>query len=269
MAVGTVGPIARSVTDLRLALSLVAGPDGQDMDVPPVPLADVSKRPLASLKFAWTDDFGDLPVTEDTHVAFTKLADELSKAGCQVERAVPSDFDFTAAWRTFGKFVGCGTGVGMPGVARLGFRLFGSMIFKDPMMGSAASVLDLKAQSYYEALMERERFSAKVERFLANYDAWLCPAASMPAFPHCKPGPVGEPLDVDDQQAAYWMASTAHSALFNLTGHPVVTMPLAQSKEGLPVGMQVVGRLWDEMALLNTAEALTEVTGPLQHPPGY
>jgi Asp-tRNA(Asn)/Glu-tRNA(Gln) amidotransferase A subunit family amidase len=54
-----------------------------------------------------------------------------------------------------------------------------------------------------------------------------------------------------------------------IIGNPVVVLPVGRSKEGLPLGIQVVGRRGQDMELLAVAEALTEVTGPFQHPPGY
>ena len=65
------------------------------------------------------------------------------------------------------------------------------------------------------------------------------------------------------------MATMAHSLIASLTGHPAVVLPLALSGEGLPIGVQVTGRRWEDMALLNVAEALTEITGPFRRPPGY
>ena len=67
----------------------------------------------------------------------------------------------------------------------------------------------------------------------------------------------------------YWAACASYTGVFNMTGSPVVVLPLAQSKEGLPIGVQVVGQRWNEMALLNVAEALMEVIGPVRQPPGY
>jgi amidase len=57
------GPLARSVADLELALRIVAGPDGQDWAVPPAALAPVPQRRLQDLRFAWSDDFGGMPIT--------------------------------------------------------------------------------------------------------------------------------------------------------------------------------------------------------------
>jgi amidase len=65
------------------------------------------------------------------------------------------------------------------------------------------------------------------------------------------------------------MAGTAYTELFNLTGHPVVVLPLARSAAGLPIGLQVVGRRWGEMPLLAIAARLAMVIGPFQRPPGY
>jgi amidase len=74
---------------------------------------------------------------------------------------------------------------------------------------------------------------------------------------------------VDGQPVPYRLGGTGYTSPFNLTGHPVVVLPLARSAEGLPIGVQVVGQRWSEMKLLAIAEQLTELTGPFQRPPGY
>jgi len=88
----------------------------------------------------------------------------------------------------------------------------------------------------------------------------------MPAFSHCRPG---TSLEVDGQKVPYMSANIGYTAVFTMTDNPVVVLPLAQSKEGLPIGVQVVGRRWHDMELLNVAEALTEVTGGFRPPPGF
>ena len=57
--------------------------------------------------------------------------------------------------------------------------------------------------------------------------------------------------------------------IFNLTGHPVVVMPVGQSQDGLPIAIQVVGKRWRDMELLTIAQQLNEVAGAFQSPPGY
>ena len=65
------------------------------------------------------------------------------------------------------------------------------------------------------------------------------------------------------------MATSMYTGLFNLTGNPVVVLPLARTTDGLPIGLQVVGKRWDDMALLDVAEQLTQVTGQFRQPPGF
>ena len=67
----------------------------------------------------------------------------------------------------------------------------------------------------------------------------------------------------------YILATNVYTGLFNLTGNPVVVLPLTKSKEELPIGLQVVGRRWDDMTLLTIAEKLPHVTGGFQSLPGF
>jgi amidase len=72
------------------------------------------------------------------------------------------------------------------------------------------------------------------------------------AFPHC---PTSTPLYVDGEAVNYWRA-VGHTAPFNFTGHPVVVVPVGTDGNGLPIGVQVVGRRWDEERLLGVARIL-------------
>jgi amidase len=263
---GTIGPLARCVEDLRLALSLIAGPDGRTWETPPVPVTPVPERPLREHRVAWTDDFG-VPVTQETRAALEKVAQELAQAGCHVERLNPPQFDFDVAWETWGEVLGSEIGAGMTFVPRLLTRLQ-FMMMRDRSILKRGLMRGLRQNMprYAQALTRRDALISKLEEFLADWDAWLCPVTAGPAFAHCK---TGQPITVDDQQVPYFAASTGYTSVFNLTGNPVVVLPVGRSKEGLPIGMQVVGRRWQDMALLAVAEALTEVTGPFQRPPGY
>jgi amidase len=263
------GPIARSVADLRLCLSLIAGPDGHEPDVPPVPLGAPPARPLSQLRLAWTDDVGGTPVSAETRIALSDLAGELASVGCSVERTVPPDFDFQAAWQTYGELYGAMIYSAMPRITRIFMRRLGPLVFRDPVFRPATRRAQAAAQQYFDALARRDQFIRAFERFLTGYDAWLCPVAAVPAFPHRQPNRPDLPLEVEGELVPGVMATMAHSLIASLTGHPAVVLPLALSGEGLPIGVQVTGRRWEDMALLNVAEALTEITGPFRRPPGY
>jgi amidase len=270
----TPGPLARSVEDLRLALTIIAGPDEREWEVPPVPLTPSPDRELRELRFAWSDDFG-VPVSEEIRAALADLAVQLARSGCRVERHNPPEFDFGQALEVYGELKEAAITVGSSPIhlPRFIWRALSEQIpssnptTRGLMRGAGATL-----QGYASALTQRDTFIAKLEHFLADWDAWLCPVAAVPAYPHF---PARNPIEqlratveVDGQKMPYLLATSVYTGLFNLTGNPVVVLPLARTKSGLPIGVQVVGRRWADMALLAVAERLTQVTGRFRSPPG-
>ena len=94
----------------------------------------------------------------------------------------------------------------------------------------------------------------------------MMPVAVIPAFTRRKSG---LPLQVDGKDQIYWVAATAFSHIANFTGQPAITIPAGFSKDGLPIGVQIIGKRWGEMKLLAVAEAIEKLLGPLSCPPGY
>ena len=115
-------------------------------------------------------------------------------------------------------------------------------------MGMALNVDRIRA-----ALEARLRIIDQLETFLGSCDAWICPVFPTPAFTHRRSN---APVDVNGESMSQLEANLLHSIIFNLTGHPVVTIPIGLSGEGLPVGVQVVGQRWHEVALLEVAQLL-------------
>ncbi len=106
-------------------------------------------------------------------------------------------------------------------------QLFGPLASIDPTSHESAELL-------------RQRDSGPAGRPLfADVDAWLLPVMPVPAPPHVESG---APIDVDGEQRDYWPVFTANSAPFNVTGHPATTLPIGLSPDGLPIGIQLIGR---------------------------
>ncbi len=118
---------------------------------------------------------------------------------------------------------------------------------------------------YLQALHARDRAISAWERFFEEWDVLLCPASAVTAFTHC---PMDSPLSLDDRSIDYWWAN-AHCKLFNYTGHPAIVLPYESDADGLPIGIQVVGKRWEESRLLSVAQTLSQVTGDFRPPPGY
>jgi len=125
--------------------------------------------------------------------------------------------------------------------------------------------LALDRAGLLRALEQRRRLIQQLEKFLGVWDCWICPAFPVPAFTH---RPARAPIEVEGQSLSY-LEANLHTIIFNMTGHPVVTMPIGLSSEGLPVGVQVIGSLWQEMALLSATRQIASVTGGFQRPQGW
>jgi amidase len=265
---GAAGPLARSVEDLKLGLKLLAGPDDEDWDVPPVPVRDVPPRELSSYRFAWTEDFGGIPVSRETRAALEKLATTLEGLGCRVERCAPPGLDYEEMWEVWGRVLGAELGSEMEAMGRFLFSVRFKAMRGDAILNrGVVRGVNSEMSEYIEALSLHDRITGQVEAFLSQWDAWLCPTAVGSAFTH---RPSGECLDVDGQEVPYLTGTCGFTAAFNLTGHPVVVMPVARLVNSpLPLGIQVVGRRWLDEELLALCEALTDITGPFQRPPGY
>jgi amidase len=266
--VATPGPIARSVRDVMIALQIIAGPDHSQPEIPPLLLVPAPRQSWKALRVAWSDNFGGLPVTRDTRAALAKLADDLALHGCVVERRMPSNFEFPGIWETYGELRQCEIGSAMSAEleAECAANFGVSVTSDDPEMRGMGKRLNATLKQYTETLTKRDAAIATLGKFFETCDVFLCPVTVGPAFPHCKPG---TPIAVDEQHVSYRIGGTGYTSPFNLTGNPSVVIPLAHSKEGLPIGVQLVGPRWSEMKLLAIAELFVELTGPFQRPPGY
>lgn len=117
-----------------------------------------------------------------------------------------------------------------------------------------------------QALTERDRMMAQMDRFMENWDALICPVAMSPAFTHC---PQGKLIEVDGVKYPYTMASGAYTMPLNLTGSPAIVIPVGKTQAGLPIGVQLVGKRWGDGQLLAITQTLSDVIEPTGHPPGF
>jgi amidase len=236
-----VGPMARTVEDLALLFGIIAGPDGYDTDVAPVPVEEMPQLELNRLRIAFAPTFPSFPVAAEIREAVEEFAGRLSALGALVEEAALPKVDFPQELASAGALISMMIGAFQP----------------EEQKGPTTLA------QYLEALHRRDQSIAVWEQFFEQWDALLCPPSMMTAFPHCEPG---EPLSVDGHEVSYWMVS-AHSVLFNYTGHPAVVLPYKLDRNGLPIGVQLVGKRWNEPRLLAIANALAPVIGGFRKPP--
>jgi amidase len=239
----SIGPMARSVEDLALLYAIIAGPDGRDTEVPPVPVESSARVDLRDLRIAVAPTFPSNPVAAEIRAAVSQLATRLSPLCRAVEEPALPSLDFNQELARAGELVG---------------MLIGAV---QPRQQEPPTTLT----HYLQALDRRDQSIVAWEQFFDRWDVLLCPPSGMTAFPHCEPG---SPLPVDGQEVPYWSVS-AYGAPFNYTGHPAVVLPFTRDRAGLPIGIQLVGKRWSESRLLAVAAALAAVSGAFQRPPGY
>jgi amidase len=237
-----VGPLARSVDDLALVLRVIEGPDGIDTDVPPLPDAPaaVPTCDLSRVRVAWAGSFPGLPVAADVRSAVERVAATMSGHCETVEEALPAiDFDDQLQ-------------------LRMDLRRFVRVFLEPPDEPPTAA-------DYFRALDRRDGFIRAWETFFHAWDVLVCPVMPTTAIEHC---PRETPVSVDGELHDY-MTLAAYCRPFNLTGHPVVTIPAGLDRDGLPIGVQLVGKRWDDWRLLGIARTVDAVAGRYQRPPGY
>ena len=217
---GVMGPLARDLDDLELAARILVGADGRDTDAPPLPWRDEAPPPFRALRVAWAEAFPGAPVAADVRQGLARLAAELDRLGCRVEERLPA-LDFARQRALFDE---------------LSTQI--TTVFRPQPEGAPPLTL----AQYLTALDERDGFILAWERFFETWDVLLCPVGMTAAFTH---RPTGAPLTVDGREVAYWRM-TDHTCPFNLTGHPAVVLPLGLDRDGLPLGVQLVGRRWGE-----------------------
>ncbi|MBD2259709.1 amidase [Pseudanabaena sp. FACHB-2040] len=260
------GVMTRAVEDLKLWLSIVEGEDERWIYAAPAPPQAADSRPLNTYRIAWTDDFGEISASQETRNVLTKVTQILIEQGCQLEKASPSNFDYTSAWETYGELIGAWLAsrpIPVQPILKDNLRkiIAGGSVIKGALRGSR-----LTLKQYSTALARRSRLMQQMDRFLAQWDAWICPVVPFPAFKHQTPG---KPIHIEGQQVPYVLGGVAYTSIFTLTGHPVVVLPIGQTQNGLPIGIHLVGKRWKDYQLLDLTEKIVAVTGTVSHPPGY
>lgn len=264
------GPLANSVEDLELALSVLTTPSTRDARVAPLRGAPSAPVELARLRIAYAEEFGGIAVSAEVKAAMRRVLDALRAAGATVDKAEPQGLSYQRTWETWGALVGMQGGYERSNFARSMGRFFAYGSVKD--IPHQRKILDpISVESYMQALTEQATQTNALEHFLSDYDAWIVPSSSVVAFPHHAPSRqfgmfnvYDIPLSVDGTDIPYYNATQSYTTLFSVTEGPVVAMPAGQDARGLPIGLQLVGRRYEDWHLLSVARAIEPLLAPLR-----
>jgi Asp-tRNA(Asn)/Glu-tRNA(Gln) amidotransferase A subunit family amidase len=255
--IGVVGPMARTVADLRMLFEVIQGPDDGDTCAAPVPLRWPSEEEVKKLRVGYFEDDGRTPVTPEIRAAVRTAAQVLRNAGFQVEPFRPEGLEEARLlWRKF--FISAGAMLIRPMFKNREHDL--SPTLKQFLESSAAEP-PLTGESLLDAWIRRDAVRAQVLQQMQKYPILLCPPAAIPAFRH------GERSWQVEGKTVEYFDAWSYSEFFNLLGNPGAVVPVSQSREGLPVGVQIVGRPWEEEQVLAIAGVIEKECGGWKAPP--
>jgi Asp-tRNA(Asn)/Glu-tRNA(Gln) amidotransferase A subunit family amidase len=253
---GAIGPMARTVRDVTLLFITLSGQDALDPLSPPVGLRNESMEDLKRIPIAFFEDDGLTPVTPETRQAVRDAAWTLEGLGFNVHPFRPHALEEARQlWWKF--FVRGGAMLLDPLVRERQSEL--SPTFLD-FLSIARREPPLSVEELFSAWMDCDRVRRQLLAEMEKFPILLCPVCAIPAFRH------GErSWDVDGQRLNY-LDAMRYSQWFNLLGAPAAVVPVGSSPEGLPIGVQIAGRPFEDERVLGIAAAV-EANFGYQPPP--
>ena len=239
------GPLTRTVADAALMLQVIAGPHESDrfsLEAPPAPYLARLHEGVKGLRVAWSPDLGYAKVHPEVRAIAERAARAFQELGCTVEEVDP--------------------GLGDPTDVFMVIYLLGVAGGLSPLLEQWETQMDpnlarviregrnVSAMQLSQAQLARHQLWDRTRRFFQTHDLLLTPTLAVPAFPVGQLTPDGK--DASLRESFAW---TPFTYPFNLTGNPAASLPAGFTSAGLPVGLQVVGRRFDDLTVLQACAA--------------
>ena len=261
------GPLARSARDLRLALSVCGGPDIPENIAYSWKLPEARKKEIKEYKIKYVLNHPSCPVSSEIYPLMEQAINEFKKEDIDIkegwpEEVVPEDQYMTYLYLLMGAM---SQGLTDEEIERI----------KAIPSSERSSQQELQYKAITDShiqynRMESKRLQARQiwQNFFKEYDAFILPAAFVPAFPHTEePWEKRKLLTPEGERSfndiLFWISFAT------LTGLPATVFPIGLSKTGLPVGLQIIGPFLEDATPIEIAGNLNEIMGGVMHPKGY
>ncbi|MDQ1289622.1 MAG: amidase [Actinomycetota bacterium] len=264
-----VGPMARSARDLTLLFDVMAGPDPltlgvvYDLTLPPA-----RRERLGDVRVLVLDEHPLLPTGSAVRSGVNRVADALADAGARVERHSPLLPDLAEAATLYQRLLFAGAVAGYAADEYEQLRTRAAGLGADDRSLSAARLRGtvLSHRDWVRASDRREFHRHGWRQFFAGFDAVVCPITPTPAFPHDHtPDLLDRRIDIDGARYPY-LDQLVWAGLATMPGLPATAVPAGRSSEGLPVGVQIIGPMFEDRTPLRLAELLEEAIGGFRAP---
>ena len=260
---GVVGPMARTVADLKILFEVMQGPDIGDPSASPLTVRWPDPNQLKKTRIGYFEDDGRTPVTSETRKAVQRAANALRSAGFEVEPFRPEGLE--RARQLWWQFFGVAGGMLLRPMiceATTRDREFELSPILKEFNSWVAAEPPHTAQSLLDCWIDRDLVRMQIFEQMEKFPILLCPVASIPAFHH------GERLWEIDGKMVEYLDAWSYCEWFNLLGMPAATVPVSQSSDGLPIGVQIAAKPWEEELVLEIAEVIEQQCAAWRWPPG-
>jgi aspartyl-tRNA(Asn)/glutamyl-tRNA(Gln) amidotransferase subunit A len=247
--VAHIGPMTRTVRDAAAMMTVISRPDARDWHAIPHDDRDYAaalEQGIKGLRVAYSPALGYAEVDPEVARLVDDAVKVLTELGAVVEPAEPGFPD--PGYDIFRVLWWCGAR------ALLGRLPEEKRALLDPGLADVLrQSIEIGLDDYLEAVRQRGLLGSHMRRFMERYDVLVTPTLPITAFD------VGLLAPADDR-AAKWVTWTPFTYPFNLTQQPAASIPCGFARDGLPVGLQIVGRMFDDATVLRAAHAYEEAT---------
>jgi len=255
----TNGCLGRTVSDLSFALSTIAGPDPRDpgsIQEPGERFARPLERSFKGVRVAWFKDLGGVPFDRRVRAVIDGHRKTFEALGCIVEQAEPDFAPAEIAFRGLRTWNSANT---------YGERLRAHPdAFKDTLKGEIEEGLRMSGTDVAHAHTAHGQMWRRFQAFLAKYEYFLLPVTQVPPFDIQLP----YVMEIEGVKLGHYIDWMKSCWYISATGNPAASVPAGFTPEGLPVGVQIVGRHHADFAVLQLAHAFEVATGFGKKRPG-
>ncbi|MFJ4477842.1 amidase [Streptomyces xanthochromogenes] len=264
-----VGPMARTARDLTLLLDVMAGPDpltfgvAHDVTLPPA-----RHDRLGDFRVLVLEDHPFIPTGEAVRAGVNRVADALADGGAHVERGSRLLPDLAEAALLYRQLLFSGATAHFPVEAYEQLQERAARLDADDLSLDAAGLrgMVLSHRDWIEVTNRREVHRHGWRQLFARFDVVVCPITPTPAFPHDHhPDPLERRIDIDGVEHPYF-DQLVWAGLATMPGLPATAIPTGRSAQGLPVGVQLIGPMFEDRTPLRLAELLEKSIGGFQAP---
>jgi amidase len=262
------GPLARSAVDLKLALNIIGGPEPDEAIAYSWTLPPARGTRLSDYRIGYVLDDPLCPVTPDVKDVLLQVIKALHKTGIELEEGWPSGVNPSNQFKTYFYLL----------ESTYAYQLQDNQIeyFRKQAINQDESYKTIIARAWTAphkhfqfASDRRITARARWQNYFHTHDVFLLPTSFIPAFPHDHTELFeNRSLHTPEGPRSYWDLSFWIS-FATLSGLPATTAPIGLTKDGLPVGIQIIGPYLEDATPIDFAGKLTEIIGDFQPPEGY